>query len=578
MRRYTLAFLMIFSGLSALFSQSNGFIASYDSMHQRVRLYYAFTEWKAVDWETINNRIRPKIVDAGTGNDTNAFYLALREYVGSIPDGHVSVRGAGWDDHKAFARYQQIGGSYGFALVGLDDGRIVARLVNPGSPAALANLQFGAEILEVNDQPVKDVLDTVSTWWAEANPATRESKRLNQFRFIGRAPIGKSIKIKFLNRGTSEPITAEMTTVDDHYATFDQTSLLPIASGPTISSEILQPGGYGYIRLTSEPGDSAGMAKVYTDFRQALVSFIAAGAKGMILDMRVNTGGADILSAALSGFFTTDTTFYEQQYYYNPQSGRFDLYPLPRAHFNPQTLGTYINPKYPTGTIFTEPQGLYFSKPVVVMVGPREISSGEGIPMALQRIPKNKVVSFYGSNGSFGMMESWSIHYLYPPPDDLYLRFPVGRSLDKDLKIQLDSDSTMQGGVIPDIRVPINDTVIDQLYIDSLDVELKYAIGELNSMLGIEDGHAGSTGLILEQNLPNPAISSTRISYRLQQADFVTLIVYDLCGKRIKTLVEAWQKAGSYSVPWQTERISPGIYFYRIQTGKGAITRKCIVL
>jgi len=175
-------------------------------------------------------------------------------------------------------------------------------------------------------------------------------------------------------------------------------------------------------------------------------------------------------------------------------------------------------------------------------------------------------------------MESWSIHYLYPPPDDLYLRFPVGRSLDKDMKIQLDSDSTMQGGVIPNIRVPLNDTVIDQLYIDSLDVELNYAIGELNSMLGFEDGHAGSTGLILEQNQPNPAISSTMISYRLLQADFVTLIVYDLCGKRIKTLVEALQKAGSYTVPWQTEQVSPGIYFYRIQTGKSAITRKCIVL
>ena len=578
MRRYTLAFLMIFSGLSALFSQSNGFIAAYDSMHQRVRLYYAFSEWKAVDWEAINSRIRPKVVDAGTVNDTNAFYLALREYVASIPDGHVSVRGAGWDDHKAFARYQQIGGSYGFALVRLDDGRIVARLVNPGSPAALANLQFGAEILEVNDQPVKDVLDTVSTGWAEANPATRESKKLNQFRFIGRAPVGKSMKIKFLNRGTSEPITAEMTAVDDHYATFDQTSLLPIASGPTVSSEILQPCGYGYIRLTSEPGDSAGMAKVYTDFRQALVSFNAAGAKGMILDMRVNTGGADILSAALSGFFTTDTTLYEQQFYYNPQSGRFDLYPLPRAHFNPQTLGTYINPKYPTGTIYTEPQGFYFSKPVMVMVGPREISSGEGIPMALQSIPKNKVVSFYGSNGSFGMMESWSIHYLYPPPDDLYLRFPVGRSLDKDLKIQLDSDSTMQGGVIPNIRVPINDTVIDQLYIDSLDVELKYAIGQLNSMLGIDEGGAISTGLILEQNVPNPAAASTVITYILRENSVISLYVFDLCGKRIKTLVEAWQNAGSYSVTWQTEHISPGIYFYRIQTGKGAITRKCIVL
>lgn len=269
---------------------------------------------------------------------------------------------------------------------------------------------------------------------------------------------------------------------------------------------------------------------------------------------------------------------YKYQSFYNPGSGKFELYPLPIAHFNPKTLGTYINPKYPNGAQFTEPQGICFSKPVIVMVGPRNISSGEGIPMSIKRLPGNKVVGFYGSNGSFGMMESWSIHYLYPPPDDLYLRFPVGRSLDKDMKIQLDSDSTMQGGVIPNIRVPINDTVIDQLYIDSLDVELKYAIGQLNSMLGFEDGHAGSTGLILEQNVPNPAAGSTVITYNLQENLVVSLCVFDVYGKLVKILVDEPQKPGRHSFTWNTEDLSPGIYFYRIQTGKAAITRKCIVL
>jgi len=311
MKKFTLALLFLFSGLLNLFSQSTGFIAAYDSMHQRVRLYYAFTEWKAVDWEAINNRIRPKIVHAGTIHDTNAFYLALREYVGSIPDGHVSIRGAGWDDHKSIARYQQIGGSYGFALIGLDDGRIVTRLVNLGSPAALANMQFGAEIIEVNDQPVKDALDTVSTWWAEANPATRESKKLNQFRFIGRAPVGKSMKIKFRNRGVQDPFTAIEIAVNDNYATFDQTSLSPLAPGPVVSHEILDPSGYGYIRLTAEAGDSAALAQIYTGFRSAITLFNSRDTPGLILDMRENVGGADYLSAAISGFFSTDTILYE---------------------------------------------------------------------------------------------------------------------------------------------------------------------------------------------------------------------------------------------------------------------------
>ncbi|MEI8005995.1 MAG: S41 family peptidase [Bacteroidota bacterium] len=578
MKKSVLLIVILFYGITSLYSQSNGFVAAYDSMHQRVSVWYAFGEWKAVDWNALNNRVRPKIVNAGLASDTNAFYLALKEYVASIPDGHVSIRGAGWDGHKNFAGYQQIGGSYGFALTGLDDGRVVARLVNPGSPAALAGMSFGAELLEVNDHPVNSALDTVSVFWAEANPATIECKRLNQFRFIGRAPVGKTMKVKFLNRGAAGPLTAVLTAVDDNYATFDQTSLLPIDPGPTISYSILQPGGYGYIKLTSEPGDSAAMAQAYTGFRKAVDSFITAGARGLILDMRINTGGEDLLSAALAGFFTTDTTLYEYRSFYNPGTGQFDIWPLPLPHFNPQTLGTYINPKYPNGAQFTEPQGTYFSKPVMIMVSPRNISSGEGIPMAVRRLPKNHVVSFYGSNGSFGMMENWSYHYLYLPPNDLYFRYPVGRSLDKNMKIQVDSDSTMQGGIQPDIRVPLNDTVLDMLYIDSIDVELKYAIGKLSSILGVEENGDGLNLNILDPVFPNPVGSSATIQYHLAEASPVLLEVYNAYGKLVTTLVNESRQAGDYRVSWNTGNLHPGVYLYRIQTARQSFTRKCVVL
>lgn len=126
MKKFILLTLTIFSGAFNLFSQPANFVTTYDSMHLRFQVYYAFGEWKAIDWEALNDQIKPKIINAGLDNDTNAFYLALREYVASVPDGHVSVRGTGWEEHKAYARYQQIGGSYGFALSGLDDDRIAA--------------------------------------------------------------------------------------------------------------------------------------------------------------------------------------------------------------------------------------------------------------------------------------------------------------------------------------------------------------------------------------------------------------------------------------------------------------------
>jgi carboxyl-terminal processing protease len=574
MKRFLLLMMMSVLASCYLFAQTNQFVAAYDNMHLQFSKSYPFGKWKAIDWNALDAKIRPKIVASGAVDDTMAFYLALKEYAVSIPDGHVSLKG--WASRKAAAMYQQVGGSYGFAVTRLDDGRIVIILVNPGSPAAIAGVSFGAEVLEINDQPVQAVLDTLMVLWGETNSATLECKKMHQYRFIGRAPVGNSMKIKFRNRGAADPVIATLTAVDDNYATYNQTSMTPLDPGPVVTSRILQPGGYGYLKLTMEHGeDSAAVRQIFTSFRDAISGFISQGVRGMVLDMRVNAGGDDALAAAFSGFFYSDTSFYEYQTWYNPTDDSIEIWPSPIPHYDPVTMRGYINPNYPVGSIFIEPQGITFTKPVMVLVSPRNISTGEGIPMALQKLPGCKVVGFHGTNGSFGMVE-YKI-YIAPPPEELYLRYPYGQSVNKDFIIQIEGDSTLSGGVIPDLRVPMNDTVIDQLYTDSIDVELKYAIGKLNSMLGINENQPGGSGLELDPVIPNPVRSMASITYRLQEPAEVTLALYDICGKQIKTLVAERQKSGSHTVTWSSEGIYPGLYLYHLTAGGVSQTRKFIV-
>jgi len=151
-------------------------------------------------------------------------------------------------------------------------------------------------------------------------------------------------------------------------------------------------------------------------------------------------------------------------------------------------------------------------------------------------------------------------------------------SLDKDFHIQLDSDSNRVGGVIPDIRFPINDSVMDQLYLDSIDVELNYAINELHSWLGIDETRPGEARLFLDPIFPNPVTSNATISYLLEVSTHVTIVIYDLCGRRVTTLVNESQMTGRYSVKWSIGELYSGIYFFRITTRDGSITRKCIVM
>jgi len=97
----------------------------------------------------------------------------------------------------------------------------------------------------------------------------------------------------------------------------------------------------------------------------------------------------------------------------------------------------------------------------------------------------------------------------------------------------------------------------------------------------IEDFNAGKipTFFTLAQNYPNPFNPTTRISYLLPGSEFVSLKVYDIIGREIKTLVSEFQTAGTYSINFDANELTGGIYLYRLQIGgKFTETKKMILI
>jgi len=82
----------------------------------------------------------------------------------------------------------------------------------------------------------------------------------------------------------------------------------------------------------------------------------------------------------------------------------------------------------------------------------------------------------------------------------------------------------------------------------------------------------------LSQNYPNPATSSTTIQYALPNDSHVKLEVYNTAGQKVMTVVDEEQKAGYRSTDLTTERLSAGVYFYRLKAGDHQSTRKMTVL
>lgn len=81
----------------------------------------------------------------------------------------------------------------------------------------------------------------------------------------------------------------------------------------------------------------------------------------------------------------------------------------------------------------------------------------------------------------------------------------------------------------------------------------------------------------LYQNYPNPFNPETVISYQLSVTSNVTLKVYDILGKEIRTLVDGLQKAGLHTITFDGSGLSSGVYFYRLIAGR-FVTQKSMPL
>jgi hypothetical protein len=82
----------------------------------------------------------------------------------------------------------------------------------------------------------------------------------------------------------------------------------------------------------------------------------------------------------------------------------------------------------------------------------------------------------------------------------------------------------------------------------------------------------------LSQNFPNPFNPSTNISFSLPAKSFVSIKVFDLLGREVRTIVSEEMLAGNYTRTWDAENMSSGIYFYRLQTSSFTETKKLVLL
>ena len=86
------------------------------------------------------------------------------------------------------------------------------------------------------------------------------------------------------------------------------------------------------------------------------------------------------------------------------------------------------------------------------------------------------------------------------------------------------------------------------------------------------------TEFALEQNYPNPFNPSTTIRYSLPENDAVKLVVYDIVGKEVATLINDRQQPGKYEINFDAQHLQSGTYFFRLSTSQHSAIRKMLLI
>jgi hypothetical protein len=114
------------------------------------------------------------------------------------------------------------------------------------------------------------------------------------------------------------------------------------------------------------------------------------------------------------------------------------------------------------------------------------------------------------------------------------------------------------------------------------------AVGDYGTLLRTTNGGVTFIGkdnnitnpkeFILSQNYPNPFNPNTTINYSLPKQSNVKIKVYNILGKEILTLVNENKPQGNYSVEFNANNLSSGVYFYILSTGQFTQVKKMILI
>ena len=284
---------------------------SFHSLVTDMDEYYILKEWKQVDFSALEAKYMPMVETAEKDGDREKFTDAVKMFCSELHDGHVEV-GVNffYEDHMGFNPPND----YGISMVKLDSGDVIA--VFADETANSLGIEDGTVITKWNGKPVLQAADEDVSDTGLPVKANAECFDIMYLAGVG----GDTVEVSFIDKsGTEQTVTlanhAEKTSFWQAWEAF---SHYTEEEDINFSTKMLDE-KCGYLRLNEEETDSflhdeiayfTGDHKQAKEmFREKLRELKSQGMEYLVIDLRNNEGGIEVVGYALCDLLTDKEWF-----------------------------------------------------------------------------------------------------------------------------------------------------------------------------------------------------------------------------------------------------------------------------
>lgn len=471
-------------GVSVLCSTSDAYrapdyVAEFDDAFAKMKENYVLTDYKDIDFDELYSKYRPMIKEANARHDKIDYCIAWMRFCDEFKDGHVAYLSNFNEADKDLLYERLYGYDYGFSMVRMSDGRIVAVNVEKDSEAEKAGIINGTVILEWNGIPIEEMVAAFDAPFPENIPVKESEDFLRVVYASGQS--GDTLTVKYLtgDAGTGDgPIATVSGTLayDDAevcevtlnklgiYRNRMEDTLGKLLDGKletnlTVSqindtTAFIRIDGMGYDSNSYGTGE---YGKMYEELKTNLQAQKDAGVTDLIIDLRANTGGDPNFDMTVFRLLFPEGEYvisYNSVWDYDNTCFMVD-----------ETTGDYVlgKPNKFTG------EGFWGDGKIIVLVSATTISAGDMFTEMISRLDNVTIMGITPSNCSCQAVRGVDMKYGA-------LSFSAVPNLTAEGKIYIDND-VLRGVTIPlDVKVDVDDEFIDAVFNRNEDYVLDKAI------------------------------------------------------------------------------------------------------